>query len=74
MRKGRSYVKDSGDFIDKVKHLRYIPEAGILVTADTAGVNPSISYEVGLNALRVALDNREHKSINADNITYRAEF
>ena len=31
MQEGRSYIKDLGDFINKVKHLQNIPEAVVFV-------------------------------------------
>ena len=34
MQKNWSYIKDSGDFIRKIKNLTDIPEGAILVTAD----------------------------------------
>ena len=51
MQKGKSYIKDSGDFINKIKSLQNIPEGAILVTADVVGLYPSIPHEAGLKAL-----------------------
>ena len=51
MRKGLSYVKDSGDFISKIKRIGSVLENAILVTADVVGLYPSIPYDVGLKAL-----------------------
>ena len=34
MQKGKSYIKDSGDFINKIKELHSIPDSAILVTSD----------------------------------------
>ena len=61
MQRGKSYVKDSGDSINKIKNLQNIPEGAILVTQDVVGLYPSIPHETGLNALREALHNRENK-------------
>ena len=47
MQKGKSYIKDSGDFINKLKSLQNIPEGAILVTADAVGLYPSIPHEAG---------------------------
>ena len=52
MQKGKSYTKDSGDFINKTKSLQNIAEGAILVTADVVGLYPSIPHEAGLKALR----------------------
>ena len=43
-----SYIKDSGDFIRKIKNLTDIPESSILVTGDVAGLYPSIPHQPGL--------------------------
>ena len=74
MQKGKSYIKDSGDFINKIKSLQNIPEGAILVTADVVGLYPSIPHEAGLKALREALDNRENKQIPTENLLKMAEF
>ena len=74
MQKGKSYIKDSGDFINKIKSLKNIPEGAILITADVVGLYPSIPHEAGLKALSEALDNRENKQIPAENLLKMAEF
>ena len=51
-----SYIKDSGDFINKTKNLSTIPDNAILVTTDVVGSYPSIPHDAGLSALREALD------------------
>ena len=56
MQKGWSYIKDSGDFINKTKSLSTIPDNAILVTADVVGLYPRIPHEAGLRGLREALD------------------
>ena len=38
MEKGKSYIKDSGDFINKIKELQSIPNGAILVTSDVVGL------------------------------------
>ena len=53
MQKGKSYIKNSGDFINKIT-IENIPEGAILVTADVVGLYPSIPHEAGL---KEALDN-----------------
>ena len=71
---GWSYVKDSGDFIKKINNLDSIPENAILVTADVVGLYPSIPHEVGLRALREALDKRDEKTIPTEELLKMAEF
>ena len=51
MRRSWSYVKDSGDFIEKIKRISNIPDDAILVTADVVALYPSIPHELGLKAL-----------------------
>ena len=74
MQKGKSYIKDSGDFINKIKTIENIPEGATLVTADVVGLYPSIPHEAGLNALKEALDNRENKTINTEDLIKMASF
>ena len=74
MQRGKSYIKDSGDFINKTKSLQNIPEGAILVAADVAGLYPSSTHQAGLKALREALDNREIKQIPTENLLKMAEF
>ena len=61
MRIGLSQIKDSGNFIRKIKWIGSVPENAILVTADVVGLYYSIPRGVGLKALKQALDKREQK-------------
>ena len=74
MRKGWSYIKDSQDFINKSRKLGKIPDNAILVTADVVGLYPSIPHNVGLRALKEALDKREQKKIPTEDLLQMAEF
>ena len=74
MQKGKSYIKDSGDFINKIKSIENIPEGSILVTADGVGLYPSIPHEAGLNALRETLESRENKFIKTEDLIKMASF
>ena len=42
MKSGVSYIKDTNDFLFKLKNLGKIPENASLVTADVVGLYPSI--------------------------------
>ena len=44
MKEGRSYVKDTQDSLEKLKHLGKVPSNAILVTADVVGLYPSIPH------------------------------
>ena len=71
---GRSYIKDSGDFLKKIKNLGSLPENVILVTADVVGLYPSIPHEAGLQALEEALESRNHKQISTEKLVKTAQF
>ena len=74
MQGGRSYIKDSGDFLKKIKNLCSLPENAILVTADLVDLYLSIPHEAGLKALEEALENRNHKQISTDKLVKMAQF
>ena len=44
------------------------------MTADVVGLYPSIPHEVGLRALREALDKRDEKTIATEELLKMAEF
>lgn len=46
-----SYIKDSNNFLHKIRNLRDKPNDASVVTADFVGLYPSISHEAGLQAL-----------------------
>ena len=54
MQEGWSYIKDSGDFIKKLKNIDNIPQDNTMVTADVVGLYPSIPHHAGLEALKNA--------------------
>ena len=56
-----SYIKDSQDLINESRKLGKISHNAILVTADVLGLYPSIPHNVGLRALKEALDKRKQK-------------
>ena len=56
MQSGWSYIRDSGDFIDKMKRIGKVPEGSFLVTADVVGLYPSISHQEGILALKSNLE------------------
>ena len=58
MQSGRSYMKDSEDFLKKIRILGSFLENTILVIPDVVGFCSSIPYEVKLHALEVALENK----------------
>ena len=74
MQNGWSYIKDSNDFIKKIKYLKNIPDNAILVTADVVGLYPSIPHKAGLRALKELLDRRQEKKISTEDLVKTAEF
>ena len=71
MQNGWSYIRDTNHLINKIKN---IPSNSILVTAEVVGLYPSIPYELGLNAIKEALENRERKFVPTINIPKILEF
>ena len=53
------YIKDSWDFLRKIKQLENFLENSILVTVDVVGLYPSIPHELDLEALEEAQEKRE---------------
>ena len=74
MQEGWSYIKDSGNFIKRLKNIDHVPQDVIMVTANVVCLYPSIPYDAGLEALRKALDNRENKKTSTDDLTKMAEL
>lgn len=56
MQKGLSCVRDSNDFMFKIKDLKDIPKDALFFTSDAGGLYRGISHKAGLRALRKILD------------------
>ena len=52
MQNGWSYIRDSNDFIDKMKTIGKTPEGSFLVTANVVGQYPRIPHNEGISALK----------------------
>ena len=74
MQKGKSYIRDSGHFLEKIKNISTLPENAILVTADVVGLYPSIPHQAGLSALKEALEIKSVKKIPTKKLNKMAEF
>ena len=61
MQQKGSYIKDSGDFIKKLKKIKEVANDAIMVTADVFGLYTIIRHDVGLEALQKTLDERVNK-------------
>ena len=44
MKAGKSYIKDTGDFLEKLKNLGNIPSNAVLVTANFVGLSQWLSW------------------------------
>ena len=74
MQASETYIRDSSDFLCKVRALGPLPESAILVTADVVGLYPNIPHAEGLETLREALDIRLDRSVSTDFLIEMAEF
>ena len=63
MQQKGSYIKDSGDFIKKLKKIKEVANDAIMVTADVFRLYPIVRHNVGLEALRKTLDERVNKKM-----------
>ena len=74
MQSSRSHIKDSCDFIKKIKNTGAIPKDSILVTADVVALYYSIPHEAGPKALEKALNNRTNKKVSTKDLVKIAKF
>ena len=74
MQNGWSYIKDSGDFLKKIRNVGNIPENAILVTADVVGLYLNIPHNADLKAFSNMLEAREHKAVSTDDLVKIARF
>ena len=73
MQNGLSFIRDS-TFIEKIKRIGSVPENAILVTADVVGLYPDIPHQVGLKALKEALEKKDIKKIPTKDLMKMAEY
>ena len=69
----KTYIKDTNDFLKKVRDLGNLLENAILCTVDVVGLYPNIPHGEGLAALRKFLDERDKKDVTTDNHVELAE-
>ena len=70
----KSYLKDTSDFLRKVKSLPPLPENSLLVTMDVVALYPNIPHEGGLKAIENALNRRIDRPISTDSLMELAEL
>ena len=71
IKEGKSYIKDTTNFLDKLKALDDIPEGTILVTADVVELYPSIPHT---ECLEVLCNKFLHKKVPSEDIIKMADF
>ena len=64
----KSYIKDTNDFLNKLRSLPKLPDIIILCTVDVVDMYPNIPHEEGLSALTKRLDNQMEKYISSDTL------
>ena len=69
----KSYIKDTNDFLNKLRSSPKLPDNITLCTVDVVGLYPDIPHEEGLSALRKGLNNRMEKYISSDTLCNLAE-
>ena len=69
-----SYVKDTNDFLNKLKHMDKFSEGAILVTIDVVGLYPHSLHNEGVEAIRKILNTRTNQEIPTDDIVDLAEL
>ena len=74
MQSGWSYIRESGDFIDKMKRIGKVPEGSFLVTEDVVGLYPSIPHKEGILALNSKLEKQTASKISTNDLVKFAEF
>ena len=69
----KSYIKDTNDFLKKLRSLPNLPDDIILFTVDVVGLCPNIPHDEGLSALRKRLDLRQEKDVTTSTLVELAE-
>ena len=67
------YIKDTNEFLKKLRSLPKLPDCIILCAMDVVELYPNIPHEEGLSALRKRLDTRKEKYVSTDTIIDLAE-
>ena len=72
-REVKSLIKDTNDFLKKLRSLPNLPDDIILCTVDVVGLYPNIPHEEGLSALRKRPDLRQEKDVTTSTLVELAE-
>ena len=68
MKEGKLYIKDTANFLDKLKDLGQIPGGAPQVTTDVFGQYPSVSDADDLKVLWKHYNKFLHKKVNTEDI------
>ncbi|XP_057296197.1 uncharacterized protein LOC130625148 [Hydractinia symbiolongicarpus] len=68
-----SFIKDTNNFLRKLRNLPTLPDDVLLCTVDVLGLYPNIPHQDGLAALHRVLDVREDKSVSTETLMDLAE-
>ena len=74
MQSGWSYIRDPGDFIDKMKRTGKVPEGSLLVTADVVSLYPGIAHKEGILTSKSKLEEQTTSKIPTKDLVKLAEF
>ena len=74
MQQSGTYIKDSGDFIKKLKEIKEVANEAIMVPADVFGLYPSICHDVRLETLRKTLYERANKKNGPEDLVKMADL
>ena len=67
------YIKDTNEFLRKLRSLPKLPDDIILCTMDVLGLYPNIPHGKGLPTWRIRLETRKEKYVSTDKIVDLAE-
>ena len=70
----KPYIKDTNDFVKKLRDLPDLPEESIICTIDVVSLYPSIPNEEGLRISRHVLEKRSNKNVSNETLIELAEL
>ena len=70
----KSYIKDTNDFLRKIKGFQNITEDTILCSIDVVGLYPNIPHDEGLKALEKKLNERQNPKIPTETLVKMADL
>ena len=72
-REVKSYIKDTDDFLKKLRSLTNLPNDIILSSVDVVGLYPNIPHDEGLSALQKRLELRREKKVSTSMLVELAQ-